>query len=507
MFLIPIGHEQESTRRVPWVTFGVMILCGVAFLATDFGGSRSEWDALASYEHAIEYWMERPYLRLDSQVERTMHGVATGGEMEAFREGLRANVERPDAETLREEQVELDRLCAEALNSPIGGPFERFGLVPARLSPVTLVTHMFLHAGWLHLLGNLLILYLAGPFLEDVWGRPVFAGFYLVSGFVAALAFAIPHADLNEPLVGASGAIAGVMGAFAVRYWSTKIHFVYVMGLGAVRGDFWAPSWLMLGLWFGQQILLTFLTAGGTSAGGGGVAYLAHAGGFACGALVAVAIGRYGIEKRYLAPSIDAAVEKVVVTNAGVDQALELAARGDRDGAWRRLETEVKRTPGNLDAVLALWSVAQEAGRPADAAPAFARLIQEEVRRGEIDSALEHWCELAEHVPTATLDSRTLVRLAGILACRYENERAADLLRRALLALGPKADPALAVKVAELAREREPKVARAAARLALAQSTIDPETRRRAEAVLGGGTSHSGPTATPEVSVPRKASS
>jgi len=484
MFLIPIGHEQESTRRAPWITFGVMILCAIAFLATDFGGSRSEWDAVAAYEQAIDYWMERPYLRLDSQVERTMHGVATGAKIEAFREGLRTNVEKPDAETLGEEQAELDRLCAEAVQSPIGGPFERWGLVPARLSPLTLVTHMFLHAGWLHLLGNLLILYLAGPFLEDVWGRPIFTGFYLTSGLVAALAFAIPHADLNEPMIGASGAIAGVMGAFAVRYWSTKIHFVYVVGLGAVRGDFWAPSWLMLGLWFGQQLLLSFLSAGGASAGGGGVAYLAHAGGFAFGALVAVAFQRYEIEKRWIAPAIDATLEKVVVTNAGVDQALELVARGDVAGAWQRLSAEVRKAPGNLDAVMALWAVAQDSGRTAEAAPAFARLIQEELRRGEIEPALEHWDELRERVPAATLDARSLVKLAGILACRHEAERTDDLLRRALLALSAKPDPALAAKVAELAREREPKLARAAARLALGQPGIDPETRRRVEAVL-----------------------
>ncbi len=484
MFLIPIGHEQESTRRVPWVTFGLMIACAVAFVASGFGASRSEWDAITSYKEAIEYWMERPYLRLDPQVERTMHGVATGGKIEAFREGLRTNVEKPDAETLLEEQTELDRLCAEALQSPLGGPLERWGLVPAHLSLVTLVTHMFLHAGWLHLLGNLLILYLAGPFLEDVWGRPIFAGFYLVSGLVAALAFAIPHADLNEPMIGASGAIAGVMGAFGVRYWSTKIHFVYVVGLGSVRGDFWAPSWLMLGLWFGQQLLLSFVTVGASSAGGGGVAYLAHAGGFAFGLGVALAFQRYEIEKRWIAPRVDAAVEKVVVANTGVDAALALAVRGDADGAWQKLLIEVRRAPDNLDAVMALWGVALERDRAADAAPALARLIQDELRRGQVEAALEHWTELCAHVPAATLDVRSMVKLAGILACRYETERTVDLLRRAMLALGPKFDPALAAKIAELARERDPQIARIAAKLALGHPGIDPETRKRVEAVL-----------------------
>jgi membrane associated rhomboid family serine protease len=484
MLLIPIGHEQESTRRAPWVTFGLMIACVVAFLATGFGGSRSEWDSIASYQKAIDYWMERPYLRLDPQVERAMHGVATGGKIEAFREGLRTNVDKPDAETLRDEQAELDRRCAEATQSPIGGPFEHWGLVPAHMSPVTLLTHMFLHAGWLHLLGNLLILYLAGPFIEDVWGRPIFAGFYALSGIVAALAFVIPHADSTEPMIGASGAIAGVMGAFAVRYWTTKIQFVYVVGLGWARGSFWAPSWLMLGLWFGQQVLFSLLTAHTSVAGGGGVAYLAHIGGFAFGAAVAVAFQRYEIERRWIAPSIDRTVEKVLVSNPGVDAALELAARGDVEGAWQHLLAEVVRAPEDLDVVMALWGFAQAHERSREAAPAMAGLIQADLQRGAMDSAVEHWNELREHVPSATLDVRSLIKLAGFLACRYETDRAVDLLRRAMLALSKKPDAALAAKIAELAREREPKVARMAAQLALGQPGLDSETRKRVEAVL-----------------------
>jgi hypothetical protein len=128
--------------------------------------------------------------------------------------------------------------------------------------------------------------------------------------------------------------------------------------------------------------------------------------------------------------------------------------------------------------------VAQSRGRPADAAPAYARLIQADLRRGDAAQAIDRWDELREAVPAAALDAKSLVKLAGILADRNESTRAADALRRALLALGTQPDPVLAVKLAEIAADREPRVARAAARVALSRPGIDPEARRRVEAIL-----------------------
>lgn len=483
MILLPIGHEQDSTRRLPWVTFGVMIACAVAFVWTGFGGSRTEWEALGAQKRAIDFWMERPYLSLDPGVDQAMHGMSTGEKREAFREGLRTAAGQPPEEAaLAAEQQELDRLCAEALAGPAKDVFGRWGLVPADFSAVTLFSHMFLHAGWLHLLGNLFILYLTGPFVEDVWGRPVYASFYLVSGAVAGLTFAIPHSQLAEPLVGASGAIAGVMGAFAVRYGSTRIQFFYALALGGVRGTFWAPAWLVLGLWFGQQLLMTTLAS--TGAGGGGVAYLAHAGGFAFGVVVAMGFRKLEIEQRWLAPGIEAATNRVVVHNAEVDAALSLAAEGRAEEAWGHLSAEVRKSPAHADAVLALWSLATSCGRADEAAPGLARLIEEELRRGEVDLPLDHWAELRQAVPAFPLDAPLLVRLATTLARRGRPREALDALRRALLGAGKACDASLAIKIAETAVGLDPQVARVAARLALDRPDIDPAGRGKAEALL-----------------------
>lgn len=436
MILLPIGHEQESTRRLPGVTFGIMILCGLAFVATGFGGSRTESENLQAVQRAAEYWMQHPYLKLDPTLEKSVSGpVMRRDARDAFQEGMRTFAEKPeDAEMVRAEQAQLDTLRLAAQNATPDHPSYRWGLVPSWMSIVTLITHMFLHAGWLHILGNLFILYLAGPFIEDVWGRPVFAAFYGVSGIVAALTFALPHRGLTEPLVGASGAIAGVMGAFAVRYWATRLQFFYAVGL-SLRGTFWAPAWLMLGVWFVQQLTLAGLTSGGSSETGGHVAYLSHIGGFTFGAAVAVAFRQWKVEERHLAPSIEARTNKVLVEHAEVRKALEIADAGNAEEAWTPLEAEARRQPENVDAVLALWSVA----------------IQ-------IEKARETALGGKGHAKEAT-----------------------DALRRALPAAGSSPSPALALKIARAAVELDPAVARAALKVALARPELDAEGRKAAE--------------------------
>jgi membrane associated rhomboid family serine protease len=137
---------------------------------------------------------------------------------------------------------------------------------------------MFLHGGWLHLLGNMLFLYVFGNNVEDRLGRLKYLAFYLGCGYLATYGFALFQAGSTQPLVGASGAIAGVLGAYLVlfpraRVWSLLTFFFFL----PVR----LPAWLVLGGWFVLQYLY-FRGAG--IADGGGVAYGAHVIGFLAGA-------------------------------------------------------------------------------------------------------------------------------------------------------------------------------------------------------------------------------
>lgn len=480
MFLIPIGHSETSVRRLPWITFSVMGLCVAALILSGAASSATDKRVHERFGEAFEYYLQHPYLELDPEFGAVVD-AETGGQAQLLAEANRGVGPARDPAVQAEEQAELDRLVARSKESLAAHPYVRFGLVPQRFSFFGLLTHMFMHAGWFHLIGNLLMLYLVGPYIEDVWGRPLYGGFYVVSGIVAALGFIAMNPGLQAPLVGASGAVAGVMGAFLVRYWSTKIRFFYMVGL-FWRGTFWAPAAVMLPLWLGEQLFMALLTSGVKSQGG--VAYWAHIVGFGFGAVVAWTIRSKRIEERYLHPAIEAKVTSTVVDNSAIDRAMNLHVNGQGDRAIELLVQETRRLPSNRDAALALWSVALESERPAQAGPAMLRLIQDELKSGEQEDALRHWEELSTHVVDLRMPPALCARLAQALTAGGDRDQAAMMLRRALLEAGSSLTPATALQIARAARSVDRATASAALRLVLAAPDLAPDDRDQVERLL-----------------------
>jgi membrane associated rhomboid family serine protease len=145
----------------------------------------------------------------------------------------------------------------------------------------TLFTHMFMHGSWFHLIGNLWFLLVFGDNVEDIMGRFRFLIFYLLCGLAAAGAQIYSSQSSTIPMVGASGAISGVMGAYAVLYPRVGVHVLVFLGFFIQRMIF--PAWLMLGYWFLLQLVGTVPTFAGSS---GGIAIWAHIGGFTAGLLL-----------------------------------------------------------------------------------------------------------------------------------------------------------------------------------------------------------------------------
>jgi membrane associated rhomboid family serine protease len=180
-----------------------------------------------------------------------------------------------------------------SLPQPLGEVFVyRFGAIPATIfgnaalpPEVTampalagLVTSMFLHGGWMHLIGNMLYLWIFGNNIEDAMGHVRFVIFYLTCGVLATLSHAIITPSSTIPMVGASGAISGVLGAYLLLFPHAQV--LVLIPLGIFTRMMYVPAGLVLGLWFVMQVL-----SGGMSLGheGGGVAFFAHVGGFLAG--------------------------------------------------------------------------------------------------------------------------------------------------------------------------------------------------------------------------------
>ena len=157
-----------------------------------------------------------------------------------------------------------------------------YGVVPAAFAPVALLTSMFLHGGWLHFLGNMLYLWIFGDNVEDQLGHARFLFFYLLCGIVAALAHVFMNPASYVPTIGASGAIAGVMGAYFVLFPHSRI--LALLPLFIYWEVIEVPAIFFLGIWFVMQFFSGVGSiAMGARAAGGGVAFWAHVAGFLAG--------------------------------------------------------------------------------------------------------------------------------------------------------------------------------------------------------------------------------
>ena len=163
---------------------------------------------------------------------------------------------------------------------------QRWSVIPADIASgqhwITILTAMFMHGGWLHILGNMVFLWAFGPQIEDAMGSGRYIVFYLLGGLVASLAQIFAQPSSTIPNLGASGAIAAVMGAFIITYPRDRIRTVLLLGVFVTVAMI--PAAILIGIWFLIQLFSQVGAVASTQ--GGGVAYMAHVGGFLFGAIV-----------------------------------------------------------------------------------------------------------------------------------------------------------------------------------------------------------------------------
>jgi membrane associated rhomboid family serine protease len=164
-----------------------------------------------------------------------------------------------------------------------------YGVVPAHLRPSTLVTSMFLHGGWLHIIGNMLFLWAFGKSLEDAMGHTKFLGFYLACGIIAGIVHVIFNYDSRMPTVGASGAIAGIMGAYLVKFPRAYIKMLIPVFIFITTVEI--PAWAVLIYWFVVQLFSGYGSIASTHVTDSGVAWFAHIGGFVTGMILVNVLG------------------------------------------------------------------------------------------------------------------------------------------------------------------------------------------------------------------------
>jgi len=205
-------------------------------------------------------------------------------------------------------------------NYSSGALFYSWGVIPAslvhnlqvpeeiyRVPPMaTLITSMFMHGGFMHLIGNMLYMWIFADNIEDELGKTKFIIFYILSGIAAALTQVYMNTESTVPMVGASGAIGGVLGAYIVNHPRAKV--LVLIPLGFFTQIIKVPAIFVLGIWF----ILQFVSSAFSSSSGGGVAYGAHIGGFIFGAIAILFFNRgvkRSIRKRSISRKTNAKIK------------------------------------------------------------------------------------------------------------------------------------------------------------------------------------------------------
>lgn len=286
--LLPYGLES-SLRRLPVATFTLIGLCIFAFLLQlAFPGASN--DALGGKISEIyQYYYSHPGLTAPESILPWLDEESGLSVM------FSATLEADDATTATPaEQTTFNNLVKDYETMLHSRATWRFGF-HLQGNPLGLLLHMFLHGGWAHLLSNMWLLLLVGFKIEDLWGRWVYIGLYLSGGIVAAMAHVVITGS-NAPLVGASGAIAALMGAFLLRLYKTRIQFVYfgMFMFRPVFKRFSLAAYVVLPFWFIKEGLVA------VTGQSGNVATWAHLIGFAFGVVVAFIFRVTNVEQNWL---------------------------------------------------------------------------------------------------------------------------------------------------------------------------------------------------------------
>ena len=306
----------------------------------------------------------------------------------------------------------------------------RWGYVPAHPSVITMITSMFLHGGIIHLAGNMIFFFAVGFSLEDLWGRGFFACFYLASGVAAVAVHHMLQPGSLIPMIGASGAVAGVMGAYLIRLYRSKIKCIY-LGMGYINPlwfkPFMVPAYVYLPLWF----ILEYGYAALFDAGPG-VAHWAHVGGFGFGMIFALGLKLSKLEEKLLKPSIDSKID--FGSSKTVVEALEILKEGDVAKAEMMLNSYNSHHPNDIDCIIAFTRLYEQKGDQENLRQAYSRLIHQYILIKEFDSAVVVYDSLLgtyeESEPALPLDMRDWMALCDHLVRSEMYQAAAIEYRR-----------------------------------------------------------------------------
>jgi len=436
--LVPIGHENMSARRWPVITLALIVINVVVFLGTQRAMEKQGPQLLQVRKHILVLAAMHPQLLLTSEAQELIDYVRDQHPKywAELQDSNAPVIDDWDARTRLIDdpaalQAEMDSLVGQYSQLIATSISQRYGFVAAHPRPITYLTSTFLHVGWWHLIGNMWFLWLAGFVLEDAWGRPLYLLVYLTAGAVACQfdAWADPGTIVSS--IGASGGVAGLMGAFLVRFPKTRIRMMWFFDLGLFPfWRFWMRAYWLLPIW----VLMEINYGMGP---GDDIGHWAHVGGFLVGGIVAVAIRYSGLEHK-----MNKAIEEKVAwaPPAAITQADELMEHDRLDEAAAILNDYLATEPESVGGWNLLLGVHWQNRKIPECREAAIKLCGLHLQAGECEAAWQDyneflnlggdkvspavWLELCR-VPEQQQDFRRAVGEYEKLAATYPSEQQA----------------------------------------------------------------------------------
>jgi membrane associated rhomboid family serine protease len=420
--LIPLRHENMQGRRWPVITFGIIALNAIFFLGSHWTIDKQAPELGQVKVHLVLLAAMHPELKIPEKAQEFVTYVQTRNAA-LWKEAQKPNRDvldvwdakirlQEDTGALQQEMDSLGNSYAE-LNS--ASLLSKYAFIPAHPTLLSLLTANFLHGGWLHLLGNMWFLWLAGAVLEDTWGRVIYPAFYLVAGVLAFQVHAMVNVGSFTPTIGASGAIAGLMGAFLVRFPTTKIEMGYLLLFRFYR--FKMAAYWLLPVW-----LLTEILYGSVFGQSSGVAHWAHVGGFAFGALIAVAVQKSGLEQM-----AERGIQEKIswVSHPLLAEASEQMEKEQLDLAAASLQKLLLEKPDSIDAYRMLQRIYWQKNDLPAQRNALAKLLGLEIKANDQEGALQT-CQEFRNAGGEKLPASLWLEFCRQLETQPDVSRAAD---------------------------------------------------------------------------------
>jgi len=433
MFIIPLTGKM-SVRNPPIVTIAIILINCLVWFVLQAGDTDKQYDASEFYFTSglvnieISHYLAYRDGRLQDPVEvmtddqfdeetLVQNYLAMQGD-DLFQQKLRNDeIIRPSEQAYTEwKDLKTEyELMSSQLTS------RRYGFIPEQKSLLTSFTYMFMHGSTGHLLGNMIFLWIVGCMLEMGLGRLQYTALYIIGGLFAVWLFWLIYMTSTIPLVGASGAIAGLMGAFAVLFGKKRVKIFY--SLGFYFNYLKIPAIILLPIWIGNEFYQLF--GGGTTH----VAYVAHIGGLIGGALFGIVCLKLalGFNDEVIA---DTPVDEI---SPLIEKALKHIAELDLTAGRQLLEKVLAREPDNIDALTHLFNVYKLDPEDDKFHQVTNKLIFELTRSyNTYEKAHRIYSEYIRHTSQPRLSPQMYIQLSMMFAATGHLEKAVKILTMVL---------------------------------------------------------------------------